>query len=149
MTQLGINRKMTPINIIPKTVFICYFLFASSCLNESKKRIIAGSSGRHWDISRMEKKTYKYPQYGYYFQINGKCIYYFNHYRSKTLTEFDRAKFDFGDEVIPETWSLKNDSIINIMGFDYKIIYLTTHKMSIVNILNMQDTIFLGLSNKN
>jgi len=143
------KRKITRINCVQKSIFVCLLFFSLSCINEKKKWIISEDTGGYWDIYRMEKKTYKYPEYGYHFQANGKCIYYFYHYKSKAFNlGLKRYKFDFGDEIIPETWSMKNDSIINVMGFHYKIIYLTKNEMTIVNLLNNQDTIYLKLSAK-
>ena len=120
-------------------------VFITSCNNEGEKLTISGFSGRYWDVYKIYKKEYKMTDYGYFFKSNGKCIYYF--YTKSITKNLERNKFDFGDVIYPESWSIKNDSTINVMGIDYKILQLSVKEIIMINALNKQDTMHLRLSN--
>lgn len=137
--QLCFNKKKLFKNY---TIILLFLLFSTyNCNGEKKKSMLANFSSKSWDTYRMRGKTYKNPIYGYKFERNGKCIYYF--YSKNSTGKIEKNKFDFDDVVYPETWSVNNDSTINVLGISYKFLYLTKDTMIINNKANKTDTLYL------
>lgn len=137
--QLCFNKKKLLKNF---AIILLFLLFTiCSCKDEKQKWMLTNFSSKDWDIYRMRGKTYKNPKYGYYFDRNGKCIYYF--YSINSAGRIEKNKFDFDDVIYPETWSVSNDATINILGTPYKLLYLTTDTMIINNRANKLDTLYL------
>ncbi len=109
--------------------------------------MISGYSDKYWDVYRMHNRFYVKARYGYHFKNDGTCIYY-SYSKNEIKGNFKRDKFDFGDVIYPETWSIKNGSVINILGLDYRLLHLSEHKMIVVNAVNKQDTMYLKLSDR-
>jgi len=141
------NQRKILSNTCKRFLILSYSILSISCMHQDKKWIISGNSGKYWDIYRMRERNYLKARYGYYFKNNGECIYY-SYSKNNINGNFKRDKFDFGDVIYTEKWSMKMDSVINILGIDYKISHLSKDKFIIVNVANNKDTIYLKLSNK-
>lgn len=123
-------------------IMLLLLLSIGACQESKQKWMISNFSDKHWDIYRMGGKNYKRPLYGYKFERTGKCIYYF--YIKNKAGKTERQKFDFGDVYYPETWSLKNDSILTVLGIPYKLLSLTNDSMLLVNRSNRTDSLYLA-----
>lgn len=136
--------------MIRNRVLILLFAFITIFIGckPKKKTIISGFwMGKNWDVYRISRLSFKIPRYCYYFSRNGKCIYY--QYYLNNEGKISKAVFDpNGDVQYPEVWNLKNDSTINIRGFDYKFLLLSEKEIVLVNKLSLTDTIELRASSK-
>ncbi len=74
--------------------------------------IIAGRSHRYWLMKSQDTKS----QFYYYFDRQGRWYVYVRAYKTSVLT-----KYDGGDIMLIEKWSLMNDTTINIGGVEYSI----------------------------
>ena len=73
---------------------------------------IAGRNHRYW----LKKSHATKSQVYYYFDNQGRWYVYVRAYKASVLT-----KYDGGDIMLNEKWSLINDTTINIGGMEYCI----------------------------
>lgn len=94
------------------------FLFTIISCNQ-KKSSYKVFEGKHFDIieSRVYKKSE--PLNGYYFDKKNKLKYFY--YKKSKDGSKEKLYIDIfsGEVIYPDSWELKNDSLISIMGFDY------------------------------
>ena len=93
---------------------IVFFVALSllSCKKNYTEMIIAGRSHRYWLMKSQDTKS----QFYYYFDRQGRWYVYVRAYKTSVLT-----KYDGGDIMLIEKWSLINDTTINIGGMEYCI----------------------------
>lgn len=140
MNQLSTNRKRILIKLC-LYLFVFQLLFAVGCKEKKQKWMITGLSGKDWNIYKMKGKIYKRPLYGYHFQNNGDCFYYF--YSRNAMGKIEKNKFDFGDVIYPDSWDYINDSTMNIRGRLFSFLYLSTDSMVVISKMNVSDTLYL------
>ena len=83
-----------------------------SCKKNSIEMTIAGRNHRYW----LKKSHAEKSQVYYYFDRQGRWYVYERAYKANVLT-----KYDGGDIMLIEKWSLINDTTINIGGVEYSI----------------------------
>ena len=83
-----------------------------SCKKNSIEMTIAGRNHRY----RLKKSHAEKSQVYYYFDRQGRWYVYERAYKANVLT-----KYDGGDIMLIEKWSLINDTTINIGGMEYCI----------------------------
>ena len=83
-----------------------------SCKKNSIEMTIAGRNHRYW----LKKSHITKCQVYYYFDRQGRWYVYERAYKARVLT-----KYDGGDIMLIEKWSLINDTTINIGGMEYGI----------------------------
>ena len=83
-----------------------------SCKKNSIEMTIAGGNHRYW----LKKSHAEKSQVYYYFDRQGRWYVYERAYKASVLT-----KYDGGDIMLIEKWSLINDTTINIGGMEYCI----------------------------
>ena len=93
---------------------IVFFVALSllSCKKNYTEMIIAGRGHRYWLMKSQDTKS----QFYYYFDRQGRWYVYVRAYKTSVLT-----KYDGGDIMLIEKWSLINDTTINIGGMEYCI----------------------------
>ena len=97
-------------NEIYNSFFVALSLL--SCKKNYTEMIIAGRSHRYWLMKSQDTKS----QFYYYFDRQGRWYVYVRAYKTSVLT-----KYDGGDIMLIEKWSLMNDTTINIGGVEYSI----------------------------
>lgn len=93
-------------------VVLCVVLGMLSCKKNYIEMTIAGENHRYW----LKKSHITKSQVYYYFDRQGKWYVYERAYKARVLT-----KYDGGDIMLIEKWSLMNDTTINIGGVEYSI----------------------------
>ncbi len=107
-------------------------IFISCQKGKSISKILFNENIQYWDEFDVKKG---YITGSYSFNKNGSCDYY-------TYKQGKRNKI-FDDDILqPHTWSLKNDSILNIQGFNRNILRFSKDSIVLQNIIT-GDTIFL------
>lgn len=84
--------------------------------------------GKHYDI--IESRVYKKnkPLNGYYFGKDGKLQYFYYKKIKNGLEAKEYIDIFSGEVIYRPVWSIKNDSVFNIMDFDYKFSTKDTFK---------------------
>ncbi|WP_044077551.1 hypothetical protein [Prevotella sp. oral taxon 317] len=93
-------------------IVFCVMLSMLSCKKNSIEMTIAGRNHRYW----LKKSHAEKSQVYYYFDRQGRWYVYERAYKANVLT-----KYDGGDIMLIEKWSLINDTTINIGGMEYCI----------------------------
>ena len=83
-----------------------------SCKKNNIEMTIADRNHRYW----LKKSHAEKSQVYYYFDRQGRWYVYVRAYQASVLT-----KYDGGDIMLIEKWSLMNDTTINIGGVEYSI----------------------------
>ena len=79
--------------LIKQITIVAIILFAFSCVNTSKRKLISGYTSNFWDVYRNGTKVYPKAKYCYQFFNDGTCIYCY--YKINNGIKI-REKFDFG-----------------------------------------------------
>ena len=93
-------------------IVFCVVLSMLSCKKNNIEMTIAGRNHRYW----LKKSHAEKSQVYYYFDRQGRWYVYVRAYQASVLT-----KYDGGDIMLNEKWSLINDTTINIGGMEYGI----------------------------
>lgn len=94
-------------------VYISFFLLCviSCSMGNDRVKLIAGDSCHYWYHANSDSMDN--TKYYYYFNRKGKCVILEERYADKKCYLYDGDDADY----IP-TWSLVNDSVINMGGLD-------------------------------
>ena len=114
---IGNLSKSQDLFIMKKLIFVyisifCVVLSMLSCKKNYIEMTIAGKDHRYW----LKKSNITKSQVYYYFDRQGRWYIYDRAYKASVLT-----KYDGGDIMLIEKWSLINDTTINIGGMEYCI----------------------------
>lgn len=114
---IGNLSKSQDVFIMKKLIFVyisisCVVLSMLSCKKNYIEMTIAGRNHRYWLKKSQDTKSQVY----YYFDRQGRWYVYERAYKASVLT-----KYDGGDIMLIEKWSLINDTTINIGGMEYCI----------------------------
>ena len=116
---MGIGKlsKSQDVFIMKKLIFVyisifCVVLSMLFCKKNYIEMTIAGRNHRYW----LKKSHVTKSQVYYYFDRQGRWYVYERAYKASVLT-----KYDGGDIMLIEKWSLINDTTINIGGMEYCI----------------------------
>lgn len=93
-------------------IVFCVLLSMLSCKKNYIEMTIAGRNHRYWLKKSHTTKSQAY----YYFDRQGRWYIYDRAYKASVLT-----KYEGGDIMLIEKWSLTNDTTINIGGMEYCI----------------------------
>lgn len=106
-------------------VCILTILMLSSCKKRELQVLVAGQDCKYWLKLSDESKS----QTIYYFDRSGKWSVFIRPYRSNTM-----KKYNGGDVMLVEKWSVIDDSILNIGGIGYAVTRIS-NKMIINTLL--------------
>jgi hypothetical protein len=70
------------------------------------------SDPSYWYIKEIDTNIYAEPVLFYTLYKNGDCTY-------NVKTKDSSERFYFGDVIVNNKWSLKNDSVISLLGYSY------------------------------
>ncbi|MES2545186.1 MAG: hypothetical protein V4548_09900 [Bacteroidota bacterium] len=135
------HKKLLISIIIILIISILYY-------NRNRNKIIVGSvfSGKYWDLVRIDNQKWGNEVYYLaYFNSNGNYISYYKR-PNKSGNGFRIVKFETGDMVYPDKWSLENDSILIENGYKHRILVLNDTFMKIQNIYDKTRIIEYRLS---
>jgi hypothetical protein len=119
-----------------KVYHILFLLAIVACQKKiDNKEKLTSNSIKYWKI--IEVKTGKELGYNS-FDKNGELLYYFRVYKTGELVE-DKPH----DVVMPNSWELKEKGIINMNGFDKKILKLTEDTMLVRSVKVGDSLLFL------
>ena len=112
-------------------VCILTILMLSSCKKRELQVLVAGQDCKYWLKLSDESKS----QTIYYFDKSGKWSVFIRPYRSNTM-----KKYNGGDVMPVEKWSVIDDSILNIGGIGYAVTRIS-NKMIIIKNKHFKDTL--------
>ena len=120
-----------------KKSFFLIFLFLLAACREKKsnEELLTGNSVKYWKV--IEVKTGKELGYNS-FNEDGELLYYFRVHRTGELIRSEQH-----DIVISNSWDLKGKGIINLNGFDKKILKLTDDTMLVKSVKLGDSLLFL------
>ena len=108
--------------IIRRLLFICICILCIHSCHRNNKVILHGGNYKYW---YFKEKGGNVPLL-YYFDDTGKWTIYFAY-----KTGFE--EYDNGDDILYKKWEIKNDSILNINGFDWDILEINDDSIVIRN----------------
>ncbi len=112
--------------------FLCTMIvFFAGCKQTLREELVSG--GKFWDHYDPVKG---YVVGSYSFSKEGASFYYTKNAKG------ERSKIYDDDIVLPHTWELKNDTLINIQGYDRRIISLRADTLLLENLVT-KDTMIL------
>lgn len=108
--------------IIRRLLFICICILCIHSCHRDNREILHGGNYKYW---YFKEKGGNVPLL-YYFDDTGKWTIYFAY-----KTGFE--EYDNGDDILYKKWEIKNDSILNINGFDWDILEINDDSIVIRN----------------
>lgn len=108
--------------IIRRLLFVCICILCIHSCHRDNREILHGGNYKYW---YFKEKGGNVPLL-YYFDDTGKWTIYFAY-----KTGFE--EYDNGDDILYKKWEIKNDSILNINGFDWDILEINDDSIVIRN----------------
>ena len=104
---------------------LCMIIFIlASCKKDDLQFVIAGKDNKYW--KRIPDKGRS--QTFYYFDRHGKWFVFIKPYKSCAM-----SKYDGGDALLVEKWSVVRDSVLNIGGIEYRVTRISNERIIIEN----------------
>ncbi len=69
---------------------------------------------------------------GYRFLSNGNCFFYYYKFSRRKRTD-SVYRYETTDVLFPNIWTSTDDTLLNIRGFEFRIISLTADSISVIN----------------
>jgi hypothetical protein len=117
-----------------RQALLAILIFSLGGCYDKKNLILTGGNYKYWDISSVYSKEdsvyYSNPLYSFKFDANGECLYYYYKQQGQKVV---RTLFDFEDVEVTNEWEFKGDSIINMLGYDYKILLFNSDSIILFN----------------
>ena len=105
-------------------VYILITLMLASCKEKDLQMVIAGKNYKYWLKLSDKSKSQTF----FYFNRDGKWSIFIKPYRSSTM-----KKYNGGDAILVENWSIINDSILNLGGIGYTVTQVSDEMILIKN----------------
>lgn len=105
-------------------VYILITLMLASCKEKDLQMVIAGKNYKYWLKLSDKSKSQTF----FYFNRDGNWSIFIKPYRSNTM-----KKYNGGDAILVENWSIINDSILNLGGIGYTVTQVSDEMIIIKN----------------
>lgn len=109
------------------TIFLVFIICSCNSNQAKLKTILIGKSGNTcWNV--IQEGQLKYNPVGRVY-----CFYSNNKYEEFYYSEGNKkVKYDYGDQIFTDDWSLKNDSVLNMSGFEYILKKITKDSIILI-----------------